>query len=70
MNALQELQLTISIDSYLVPFEDIKLIDEIGKGSSGITYLAEWNDEKVAVKRFKYVDVKVNDIISELKNLR
>jgi tRNA A-37 threonylcarbamoyl transferase component Bud32 len=36
-----------------IPFAEVKIITIIGEGNFGVIYAAEWNDQKVAVKKFK-----------------
>jgi predicted Ser/Thr protein kinase len=43
--------------------------EKIGEGGFGVIYLAEWNNQKYAIKRFKFYDVKKEDVIKEAEVL-
>ena len=44
--------LTLSGFNFYIPFNELKILKKIGEGPLGIVYLGNWNEKKVAIKKY------------------
>ena len=63
------------VKNFVIPYNELKMSKELGSGTFGVVYVAEWRNQRVAVKKMKgnYSKVEVEKFKDEanlLSNLR
>lgn len=57
---------TASSIGFEIPYTELKMNKEIGKGSGGVVYIGEWRQSRVAIKVLPYLNPeKEKEFISE-----